>query len=99
MFIDWIHWLSSIHPDQLILLLVPLLLMDAPRYSLGVAALWTTDFAGSVVNRLRGVDDSPRYTQCPSVCVVVAGLNEAETIGHAVVSLGYLSEDGVYHCG
>ena len=34
MLTDWIHWLSSLHRDQLLLFLLGLLLTDVPRYAL-----------------------------------------------------------------
>lgn len=87
MFIDWTHWLLSIHPDELALLLLPLLLLDAPRYALGVAVLWLWDYLIELFTWARGGAPPHPYTECPSVCVVVAGLNEADTISYTLESL------------
>jgi len=78
MFNDWISWLVSKSSVEMVLLLFPLLCLDAPRYTLSNVALCLWDFIrGWVV-----ADDAqaavPHST--PSVCVVLAGLNEAETI-------------------
>ncbi len=83
---DWIHWLSSLHPDQLAWLLLPLLLFDAPRYAMAVVAMWLWDCCASLYRRIRGRSVPKSYGHCPSVCVVIAGLNEADTIGQTLRS-------------
>ena len=81
--IDWNHWLSSISLEQLPLFLAPILLLDMPRYSFGGVFVCVDDF----VRRLLGRRDPRVFDYCPSICVIVAGLNESETIGHTLESL------------
>jgi cellulose synthase/poly-beta-1,6-N-acetylglucosamine synthase-like glycosyltransferase len=87
MLTDWIHWLSSAHPEQLLGLLVALLLIDAPRYALCKIALCLRDFGRSVRARLGRRPRPPAFDYCPSVSVVVAGHNEAEMIAATLASL------------
>lgn len=84
---DWSHWISSLNTDQIFWALVPLLLLDGPRYTLGSLAVWVYDFLGDVVRLLLGRQEPERFSHCPSVCVVVAGWNEAETLPHTLSSI------------
>ncbi|SMP76398.1 Glycosyltransferase, catalytic subunit of cellulose synthase and poly-beta-1,6-N-acetylglucosamine synthase [Neorhodopirellula lusitana] len=84
---DWNHWLSSLQTDQWLFALLPLLLFDGLRYSLGSLAIWLYDFAREVGITLLGNRKEPRFGYCPSVCVVIAGLNEAETLPHTLRSV------------
>lgn len=86
MFIDWIHWLSSHSRDELLWLLAPVLLFDVTRYSCGFVVLFWCDFLClALAGRSIGQQDARRH--CPSICVVVAGLNEADTVVHTLASL------------
>jgi biofilm PGA synthesis N-glycosyltransferase PgaC len=87
MFTDWIHWLSSLHPDELWLVLGGLLLVDGPRYAISQILMCLWDCARSCIATFRPapVDETPRY--CPTVCVVLAGYNEAKTIDATLHSL------------
>lgn len=80
MLTDWTHWLSSLRPDQLFWLLAPLLLLDAPRYAFGTLAVWLWDAGGELVRTIQGKPATEAFRHCPSVCVVVAGLNESRTV-------------------
>ncbi|MGI9429403.1 MAG: glycosyltransferase family 2 protein [Bythopirellula sp.] len=76
MWTGWIHWLSSIAPDELLLIVMPLICLDGVRYCFASVAmcLWDT---------LRGFwhrNTPPQPPYYPDVCVILAGLNEAETI-------------------
>ena len=85
MFSGWIHWLSSQRADELLFFLMPLLLLDVPRYCLGgvVVCLWD-----ALIGVFAPAAGRPcAYEHCPSVCVVVAGLNEADTIEATLRSL------------
>lgn len=89
MFNDWIHWLCSKEPDRLLWLLAPLLLVDTPRYALGSVLICLFDLVRDVRRLLFGrvpPGDRP-YDHCPSVCVVIAGLNESATIVQTLDSL------------
>jgi cellulose synthase/poly-beta-1,6-N-acetylglucosamine synthase-like glycosyltransferase len=87
MLIDWIHWLSSVPNSQLILILAPVLLLDIPRYALGSVAMWLLEFVRDLFRGVVGRHTDAGHGYCPSVCVIVAGLNEAETVGHTIRSL------------
>jgi biofilm PGA synthesis N-glycosyltransferase PgaC len=76
---EWLHWISSLHADQLFWVLVPVLLFDAPRYAAGCTLVWCWDFVVDMGRSIRGTAAS-RFDHCPSVCVVIAGLNEAATV-------------------
>lgn len=87
MLIGWIHWLSSLHPEELWPLVGGLLLLDAPRYALStlLMCVWDTLRALFPGSRSDKVDWSEPYM--PSVCVVLAGYNEAKTIAATLGSL------------
>ncbi len=87
MLTDWSYWISSLRTDQLLAALLPLLLFDSLRYSLGSLAIWLCDFAREFGCVLLGNRPVQRFGQCPSVCVVIAGLNEAETLPHTLRSV------------
>ncbi len=77
MLTDWMYWLSSMPQAELLLLLCPLLLLDSARYLLASLAMWMVDLWEDSMAWFRGDEEVP-YGYCPSVCLVVAGLNEAE---------------------
>src|SRR5260370_41456817 len=77
---NWTHWLSSLHPDQLLVFLLGLLLTDTPRYALSKLLLCLWDCGSVAWCWLRGALRPPAFTYCPSVGVVIAGFNEADTI-------------------
>lgn len=87
MFIDWILWLSSRPLDQLWQICIPLLLLDGTRYAIGASLLFAGDFARRLIGWSDPDHDRGEYEFCPSVCVVVAGLNEAASIGQTLDSL------------
>jgi poly-beta-1,6-N-acetyl-D-glucosamine synthase len=77
MLTDWMSWLCSVPQTELFLLLCPIFLFDAPRYLVGSLAMWIWDLVQETLFPVRG-KESPSFDYCPSVCVVVAGLNEAD---------------------
>jgi len=74
MWTDWIHWLSSIRPDELLLIVLPLLCFDGVRYCFASVAMCLWDAARDLLPS----ETRPPYY--PDVCVILAGLNESETI-------------------
>ena len=81
MLTDWIHWLSSLGPDRSLALLGSLLLLDGPRYALSKVVMCLWDWGRGLWDACRGVPAAGAgYGHCPSVCVVLAGYNEAQTI-------------------
>ncbi len=87
MIVEWAAWVSSLRPDELLMVLGVLLLVDAPRYAYSVLGMaiwdlikftWTGSLPGP------GIDD--RGFQ-PTVSVVIAGHNEADTIQQTMQSV------------
>ena len=66
--------------DELAWLVLPLLLFDGPRYFAATLLLWCADMFHGVIDWLRGRRETLAYTHQPSVCVVIAGLNEAPSL-------------------
>jgi cellulose synthase/poly-beta-1,6-N-acetylglucosamine synthase-like glycosyltransferase len=87
MLTDWIHWLSSLHRDQLLLFLIGLLLTDAPRYALTKAAMCLGLAGWHLWRALWGTTGVRPFDYCPTVCAVIAGYNEGETIEATLTSL------------
>lgn len=83
MLMDWLHWLQEIRPEELALVLILLLVVDAPRYAWSAVAMACWDImraiCGTVLRRRRR---PPRFSVYrPTVSVLIAGYNEADTIG------------------
>ena len=85
----WIFWISSTRLEILLLVVAPLLIIDAPRYALTALGIWSWDATARLRRWLRGGRHRPRFSHCPSVCAIVAGFNEAtrELFRNAVVRL------------
>jgi cellulose synthase/poly-beta-1,6-N-acetylglucosamine synthase-like glycosyltransferase len=81
---DWIYWLSSLKPDEIVIIIGGLVLVDGPRYGLSQILMCLFDF---VRDLFRNPNPSDPYPYCPSVCVVLAGLNESATLGATLRSL------------
>ena len=87
MLTDWTFWISSLHAAEFVLILAPILLLDAPRYALGSFAVWCCDWPKLVWDRIRGRGDAARFEFTPDVCVIIAGLNEAPSLSRALESV------------
>ena len=87
MLIEWTYWLSSIPRSELWLLLSMALLFDAPRYLFGGILMWAVDVTEAGCRGFWGAEERPRFTYCPSVCVIVAGLNEAASLEGSLTRL------------
>lgn len=85
MLIDWISWLCSVPQIELLLLLCPIFLFDTPRYLFGSLAMWSWDVLHETFFPHRG--DVSSFEYCPSVCVVVAGLNEADGLERGLTNI------------
>lgn len=84
---EWYYWVVSMRPDELLIVLGILLLVDAPRYAysaLGMAFWDVLKFTWT--GRLPGPCASD-FNYCPTVSVVIAGYNEAETIAETMQSV------------
>jgi cellulose synthase/poly-beta-1,6-N-acetylglucosamine synthase-like glycosyltransferase len=84
---DWIHWLSSLSRDEICLFLLGLLLTDVPRYAVGKLVLCLADAINRLWSWTRGKDAVGPYAYAPTVTVLVAGYNEADTIEATLKSL------------
>lgn len=87
MLTEWIYWLSSIPQTDLILLICPLLFFDSARYALSGLLLWVVDATNDAYQWLRGNRTPTPYEYCPTVCVVIAGLNEAAGLEHSLSNI------------
>ena len=93
LFSDWIRWLSSAPADEIIWLHLPALLLDGPRYAFGSLLVWLIDL-GRRLRRgwsngalFRSADAANSYDYVPSVAIVLAGLNEGDTVAKTLASL------------
>ena len=84
---DWIQWLSSLEISQLLWLLLPMLLLDMPRYAIGTSLMCMWHALCQIGDWFLSGRSTPQYDHCPSICVVIAGLNEADTLGHTLRSV------------
>lgn len=87
MLVEWYNWVCSMRPDELLIVLGVLLLVDAPRYAYSVLGMafwdvlksgWTGELPGP---------HAETYDYCPSLSVVIAGYNEADTIVETMQSV------------
>ena len=77
---DWIQWLSSRTLSEVLLLTWPLLCVDGLRYCLATVVMCLWDGLLDA-GKLLGLSGRAQPAYAPSVCVVLAGLNEADTVG------------------
>lgn len=89
MLMDWLRWLQEFRPDELALVLIMLLVVDAPRYAWSALAIACWDLmrvlCGVVLRRHRVPLRVPVYR--PGVSVLIAGYNEADTIARTMASV------------
>ena len=81
------HWLSSIPLDVKLWMIVPFVLFDGTRYTLAMALMCLYDCVRDFWRTLTGSHPEPTWDYCPSVAVIIVGLNEADTIEHALESV------------
>ena len=87
MLTEWIHWLSSPNRAELLLLVIVILVTDAPRYAVSNAALCAYDWVGGMLRWFLGRNRGPRFQHSPTVTAIIAGHNEADTIQSTLGSL------------
>jgi cellulose synthase/poly-beta-1,6-N-acetylglucosamine synthase-like glycosyltransferase len=80
MFRDWILWLSSLAPDQLVSFLAGVLVIDGLRYTGAKLLLMFWDMACDLVKGPCRSRPVPGAEFRPSVTLLLAGYNEAEGI-------------------
>ena len=84
---QWLQWVNSLSPAELLWVLAPILMMDAPRYALGTLAVWLCDFCEHLSNIVWGREETGNFAHQPRCCAIVAGLNEADSLGQTLGSL------------
>ena len=92
---DWIYWLSEKSWYDITLMLIGLVLLDGPRYCACTVLTclydWCADLVRTPARICRGGTSQTRsegeYSHCPSICVVIAGLNEGDSIASTVDSI------------
>ena len=84
--LTFVQWLSSQSTEQIALLCAPMLLLDGVRYTIGTALIWLCDLWEEFWRVCWGRPDES-LTHLPQCCAVVAGLNEADSLGQTLDSL------------
>lgn len=84
---DWYHWVASMRPDELLIILGILLLVDAPRYAYSVLIMAFWDSVKSIWTGSLPGPQTDSYDYCPLVSVVIAGYNEGDTIAETMQSV------------
>ena len=86
MLIDWMHWLSSLTWDELAWMMIGFVLLDGPRYAVSTTLVTLWDW---VSDAYRGLTNTQKreFTHCPSVCVLIVGLNEGDCLRGTLDSL------------
>jgi cellulose synthase/poly-beta-1,6-N-acetylglucosamine synthase-like glycosyltransferase len=87
MFADWIQWTSSLTLNDLFWMLLPLFVLDGLRYVGGGLGCFVVDLTTDLWNAIFPPPPKEAYPYCPSVCVILAGLNEADTIGDTLATV------------
>jgi len=76
----WWGWFQSHRWTELIWMMYPLILLELPRYTVAKAVMLVADIC-------RGYPRARRYDHCPSVTMLLAGYNEAATVGPTIESI------------
>ena len=81
------HWLSWIPLDVKLWMIVPFVLFDGVRYTIAMALMCLYDCLRDCWRTLTRSHPEKSWDYCPSVAVMIVGLNEADTIEHALESV------------
>ena len=84
---EWIHWLTSLHQNELIAILGFLLVVDGTRYAYCTACMAIVDLGLSVWDWLIGHQAATEYEHCPSICLLLVGHNEGDSIEAGLASV------------
>lgn len=84
---DWMYWLSSMPRDELMWLVLPVLAIDGARYCLTALCVWLYDFVVRCWGALTGREEDVGFDYCPSVSLIIAGLNEADCLEKTMVKI------------
>jgi poly-beta-1,6-N-acetyl-D-glucosamine synthase len=88
--VDWIFSDSRIKFEELLPILLPILCFDVPRYLLGAIGLLIVDLLRRIARYTISREPhlfKPGSSFRPSVSLVIAGHNEADTIAHTLESV------------
>jgi hypothetical protein len=77
---EWIYWLTTKTPQELLWILAGLFLIDGPRYALFTALIVQWDALKELYLLSVGRTDNDTSDYCPSVCVLLVGHNESGVI-------------------
>lgn len=86
MLTDWTHWLLSRTVEDLFWMFLPFIFFDGLRYTFAMTLMAIYDV---IRDSYHWVFPKPPFAQdyCPSVAVMIVGLNEGDTIEHALASI------------
>lgn len=84
---DWAYWVAGMRPDELLLILGFLLVVDAPRYAYSVLFMATYDCLRFLIGRPLPGPGIEGHDYQPTVTAIIAGYNEAATIGETIRSV------------
>ncbi len=84
---QWQHWLSSLHPNEILAIFGGLLLTDTPRYVISKIVMVVGEVLLQPFRWLSGKQKRPAFDHVPSVGILLAGYNEGETIGATLESI------------
>jgi biofilm PGA synthesis N-glycosyltransferase PgaC len=83
----WHLWLTSLTWDEVALLLLGMSLLDGPRYCVATAITCIYDWMCGIKRSLFSNQPEAEFSHCPSVCVMVVGLNEGSGLGATIESI------------
>lgn len=83
----FLQWFGEQSNQQLFFLLLPLLLFDAFRYTIGSLLIFVCDVWSEMVDMILGRPSVEPFSHQPRCCAIVAGLNEADSLDQTLRSL------------
>ena len=87
MLTDWIYWVSSVPLDVKLWMIVPFLVFDGTRYTIATLVMCVCDALRAVWRATFRLEEAEDWSYCPSVAVMIVGLNEGDTINNALESV------------
>lgn len=81
------HWLSSLSWNEVLWMLVGMIVLDGPRYCVTTTLIVLYDWITDAYRALIGKPDPAEFTHCPSVCAMIVGMNEGESLPATLQSL------------
>lgn len=81
------YFISSVPLNIKVWMVIPFLVFDGTRYTIITAVMCLYDALRAIWTSLFGVEEEEDWSYCPSVAVMIVGLNEGDTIQHALESV------------